>query len=105
MQDTIGIDVSKDWLDAYSMARSEHRRFAYDGIGLRVYHRRLENSLSEEAVPYSKVNPRQARRFAEATGKIAKTDKVDAAILANMAPFWSSSHKHPKPNISTLSKS
>ena len=104
MNNTIGIDVSKDWLDAFSMARAEHRRFANDGKGLRalhrwietirpslvvfeasgVYHRRLENSFSAEAVPYSKVNPRQARRFAEATGKIAKTDKIDAAILARM---------------------
>jgi transposase len=39
---------------------------------------------SRENVPYSKINPRQARRFAEATGKIAKTDKVDAAVLARM---------------------
>ena len=116
MQDTIGIDVSKDWLDAYSMARSEHRRFAYDGRGLRsvhrwieisnaglivfeasgVYHRQLENSLSEEAVPYSKVNPRQARRFAEATGKIAKTDKVDAAIMAKMGTILELEPQAPK---------
>jgi len=31
-----------------------------------------------------KVNPRQARRFAEATGKLAKTDQVDAAMLSKM---------------------
>lgn len=101
MNDTIGINVSKDWLDAYCMARAEHRQFANDGSALHrwieisstglvvfeasgVYHRRLENSLSRKAVRYSKVNPRQARRFAEATGKIAKTDKIDAAILAKM---------------------
>lgn len=67
MDDAIGIDVSKDWLDGFSIARAEHRRFANDGRGLRalhrwvetgsaglvvfeasgVYHRRLENSLSE----------------------------------------------------------
>ena len=35
-------------------------------------------------VPFVKVNPRQARRFAEATGKLAKTDRLDAAILAGM---------------------
>lgn len=116
MNDTIGIDVSKDWLDAYSMARAEHRRFANDGKGLRalhrwlkidgaglvvfeasgVYHRRLENSLSGEAVPYSKVNPRQARRFAEATGKIAKTDKVDAAVLAKMGAILELVPQAPK---------
>ena len=31
-----------------------------------------------------KVNPRQARRFAEATGRLAKTDRLDAAMLARM---------------------
>src|SRR6056297_3497288 len=98
MHDTIGIDVSKDKLDAYCMVAAEHRQFANDGRGLRalhrwieisgaslvvfeasgVYHRQLENSLSIAEVPYFKVNPRQARRFAEATGKIAKTEQVDA---------------------------
>ncbi|WP_299962265.1 IS110 family transposase [uncultured Roseobacter sp.] len=116
MKDTIGIDVSKDWLDAYCMVRAEHRRFANDGKGLRalhrwvetstaslvvfeasgVYHRRLENSLSGEAVPYAKVNPRQARRFVEATGKIAKTDKVDAAILAKMGAVLELEPQAPK---------
>lgn len=33
-------------------------------------------------LPVSKVNPRQARRFAEATGKLAKTDRTDAGMLA-----------------------
>ncbi|MEZ5675333.1 MAG: IS110 family transposase [Thalassovita sp.] len=116
MNNTIGIDVSKDWLDAYSIVRAEHRQFANDGRGLRalhrwiengsaglvvfeasgVYHRQLENSLSEEAVPYSKVNPRQARRFAEATGKIAKTDKVDAAMLAKMGAILELEPQAPK---------
>ncbi|MGX5851976.1 hypothetical protein ACWGTO_34030, partial [Mesorhizobium sp. PL10] len=32
-----------------------------------------------------KVNPRQARRFAEATGRLAKTDRLDAAMLARKA--------------------
>ena len=39
---------------------------------------------AQQSVPFVKVNPRQARRFAEATGKLAKTDRLDAAILARM---------------------
>lgn len=35
-------------------------------------------------VSYAKVNPRQARRFAEAVGTLAKTDRLDAAMLARM---------------------
>jgi len=116
MHDTIGIDVSKDWLDAFCMANREHRQFANDDRGFRalhqwiringsslivfeasgVYHRALENSLSAASVPYSKVNPRQARRFAEATGKIAKTDKVDAAVLARMGAVLELAPQAPK---------
>ncbi len=116
MHDTIGIDVSKDRLDAFCMANREHRQFANDGQGFRalhqwikvngsslivfeasgVYHRLLENSLSAASVPYSKVNPRQARRFAEATGKIAKTDKVDAAVLARMGAVLELDPRAPK---------
>src|SRR5690606_31183127 len=35
-------------------------------------------------LPVAKVNPRQARRFAEALGRLAKTDPIDAAMLARM---------------------
>ena len=47
-------------------------------------HRAVERALGIAGVPFVKVNPRQARRFAEATGKLAKTDRPDAAILARM---------------------
>jgi transposase len=40
--------------------------------------------LGAAGVPFVKVNPRQARRFAEAIGKLAKTDRLDAAMLARM---------------------
>ena len=48
------------------------------------YHRGVERALGASGVPFVKVNPRQARRFAEATGKLAKTDRLDAAMLARM---------------------
>jgi transposase len=40
-------------------------------------------------MPIAKVNPRQARRFAEATGNIAKTDALDAAMLTRMGAVLS----------------
>jgi len=40
-------------------------------------------TLTERAHPFSRVNPRQAREFARATGVLAKTDRVDARILAH----------------------
>ena len=41
-------------------------------------------ALGKAGLPAVKVNPLQARRFAEATGKRAKTDPVDAAMLAQV---------------------
>ena len=48
------------------------------------YHRAVERALGVAGVPFVKVNPRQARRFAEAIGKLAKTARLDAAMLARM---------------------
>ena len=47
------------------------------------YHRAFEKALSGR-FPLVKVNPLQARRFAEASGTRAKTDAVDAQVLARM---------------------
>ncbi len=41
-------------------------------------------ALAERGHPFSRVNPRQAREFARATGVLAKTDRVDARVLAQM---------------------
>ncbi|WP_454918635.1 IS110 family transposase [Xanthobacter sediminis] len=40
--------------------------------------------LAERSHPFCRVNPRQAREFARATGVLAKTDRVDARVLAQM---------------------
>ncbi|MBB2167641.1 IS110 family transposase [Gluconacetobacter aggeris] len=100
---TIGIDVSKDHLDAARHPGGDTVRVANTRKGqtallrwigdikavARVvfeptgpYHRTLEERLASVALPMIKVNPRQARRFAEATGRLAKTDRVDALMLA-----------------------
>ena len=103
MQATIGVDISKESLEAHRMDDGASRRFANDkaghaaliawigGDGARVvfeptgpYHRAFERALAKAGLPLVKVNPRQARRFAEATGKLAKTDRLDAALLARM---------------------
>jgi transposase len=101
--DTIGVDISKDHLDAHRMSDGASRRFTNDRTGhtalvgwagpcgARIvyeptgpYHRAFESRLAEAGFALVKVNPRQARRFAEATGKLAKTDRLDAAMLARM---------------------
>ena len=99
---TIGIDISKQTLDAHLWPDGDIRQFANDRKGhtgliawaaphqparlvfeaTGSYHRALEMALGKAGLPAVKVNPLQARRFAEATGKRAKTDPVDAAMLA-----------------------
>lgn len=100
----VGVDISKDRLDValhparrtaqFSNDADGHRaliewladvsvaRIAFEATG--AYHRLFERTLAEAGLPMVKVNPRQARRFAEAIGKLAKTDRVDAAMLARM---------------------
>ena len=48
------------------------------------YERALTRVLAEHGVDYARVNPRQAREFARATGQLAKTAKADAKVLAHM---------------------
>jgi transposase len=101
---TIGVDVSKDWLDAHRLSDGDSCRFANDKAGRKAlikwlsavpvklvvfeptgpYHRALERALDAAGQAIAKVNPRQARRFAEAAGKLVKTDRADAAMLARM---------------------
>ena len=100
---TIGIDISKSHLDAIDLEGNEARQFENSAQGVRAlqkwldtldvtrivyeatgpYHRRLETALSGK-FPLVKVNPLQARRFAQAVGTHAKTDAVDARCLARM---------------------
>jgi transposase len=102
-EDSIGIDISKDHLDLHRLSDGAHRRFANTTVGLAAlarwigpqpprrvvyeatgaYHRRLERQLGGQ-LPLVKVNPLQARRFAQAQGVRAKTDPVDAMMLARM---------------------
>jgi transposase len=118
-KDTIGVDISKDHLDAHRLADGASRRFANDKSGHKAllrwsaekplervvfeptgpYHRAFERALGQAGVPFAKVNPRQARRFAEATGKLAKTDRLDAAMLARMGALLQLPVRPPRSEI------
>ena len=100
----IGIDVSKAWLDVAVHGRSSIHRFANSAAGIvklvgwvqarvevRVvveatggYERAVLQALAERGVWVCRINPRQARDFAKATGRLAKTDAIDAQALAHM---------------------
>lgn len=101
----VGIDVSKAHLDVGREGAGEVERFANDEVGREQCVRRLkewhpalvvmeatgglEGSLAAllvvKEVEVSIVNPRQVRDFAKATGVLAKTDAVDARVLARFA--------------------
>lgn len=99
----IGVDISKDHLDAFRLEDGATQRFENSAAGFRSlqkwlgkasvarivfeptgpYHKAFEAAFSR-LFPLVKVNPLQARRFAEAYGTRAKTDAVDAQMLARM---------------------
>lgn len=100
---TIGVDISKSHLDVFRLEDTAAQRFDNSAAGFRAlikwlnttpiarivfeptgsYHKAFEAAFGA-AFPLVKVNPLQARRFAEAHGTRAKTDAVDARMLARM---------------------
>lgn len=100
---TIGVDISKSHLDVFHLEEKVAQRFENTPGGLRAllkwlgstpparvvyeptgpYHRLFEDTFTGK-LPLVKVNPLQARRFAEACGTRAKTDALDARGLARM---------------------
>ena len=96
----VGIAVSKDALDLHARPGGEVARAANDPDGVAALTARVvalsparvvveatggyEHPLAA-GVPVAVVNPRQVRDFARATGRYAKTDAIDAAVLAHFA--------------------
>lgn len=115
----VGIDISKDHLDVHLHPSGQTRRVTNATAGHKAllawlksvtlelvvfeatgpYHRLLERALVSAGLPYAKVNPRQARRFAEATGRLAKTDRVDAAMLARLGALLKPETRSPKSQV------
>ena len=100
---SVGVDISKAHLDAYMVPAGKAARFSNDAAGLKAliawverpvrtvtyeptgrWHRAFEEALFQAELPLARVNPLQARRFAQAIGQRAKTDAVDARMLAQM---------------------
>jgi transposase len=99
----IGVDVCKDFLDAQVRPAAQQRRFANTPVGIEellAWARpwAAERIIFESTGPYQKaavgamlaaglpavvVNARQVRDFAKGTGQLAKTDAIDAGILAH----------------------
>ncbi len=103
---TVGIDVAKAHVDVCVLgAKTDAQRLSNDaeghsalaamlqplGVGLVVmeatggYEAALACALQAAGLPVAVVNPRQARDFAKSMGRLAKTDAVDARMLADLA--------------------
>jgi len=100
-----GIDVCKERLDIYLHPAGERFSVANDAGGWRClrrrltllpvamvaleatskYHRAVHRRLHGAGIPVALVNPLRARLFAEACGMLAKTDAIDARMLAWMS--------------------
>ena len=99
----VGIDISKDSLDVAVHASDKQWRFSNDPDGIARlcralvklepalvvfestggYEMPLYLSLDEAGLPAASVNARQIRDFARSNGKLAKTDTLDARIIAH----------------------
>lgn len=98
----VGVDVSKRTLDMHVRPTGEVRAVANDAQGIAElrehllelqphlivleatggYERELSIALALAGLAVAVVNPRQVRDFAKAVGKLAKTDRVDAGVIA-----------------------
>lgn len=101
-QTNVGIDVSKDWLDIVVLPSGETWRTENKEEAIRELIKKLEQLKPERIVleatggyeqnaavqiyltglPLCRINPRRARYFARSLGQLAKTDKLDAKVLA-----------------------
>jgi len=98
----VGIDVGKDTLDIYIYELERHWQAANTLVGIKQlikqlnryqltrvlveatggYERRLVEACAEKGLPVIIVQPIQVRQFAKAQGLFAKTDKIDARLIA-----------------------
>lgn len=101
----IGIDVSKARLDVAMRPSGKSESVSNDGAGMESlvkrfreiraalivveatggFERQIMRALASAELAVVAVNPRQVRDFARATGQLAKTDRIDAMILARFA--------------------
>jgi len=101
----IGIDVSKRSFDVFIHETNEYKTFNMTNAEIKKaikwikktdpklvvleatggYENHLTIELASAKVPVAVINPRYIRNFAKAVGQLAKTDKIDAAMIARYA--------------------
>ncbi|WP_319522544.1 IS110 family transposase [uncultured Desulfosarcina sp.] len=101
----VGIDVSKDNLDVHLLPENKQYRFVYEPKKIKALIKMLKKhtprlivmeasggyeisvalSVADAKLPLAVVNPRQVRDYARAIGQLAKTDAIDAYVIARFA--------------------
>jgi len=101
----VGIDVSKNSLDVHVLPQGQHYCFAYTSEKLEAMVKKLKKlnpklivmeatggyeisaaiKLNQSQLSVAVVNPRQVRDYARAIGRLAKTDAIDAYVIARFA--------------------
>ena len=118
---SVGIDVGKSWLDAHILPADDHLRVANTATGIRQlkrwlmhtravpisapiaveatgkWHRALHRSLAAAGLRVAVVDPYRVRMFARAYGILAKTDRLDARVLAMFAALIDTPARAPAP--------
>ncbi len=112
-----GIDVSKSWLDAHVLPAGESLRTSNTAQGVRQmkrwlvrhdpklvvveatgkWHRALYRSLHASSIAVAVSDPYRVRQFAKAQGIFAKTDRLDARVLAMFAAVMTPAVRPPAP--------
>lgn len=120
----VGCDISKDHLDIFDDAIGKPERVVNEAAALAPlierwkdrnrlvlfeatgpYDACLRRELTAAAIPFARVNPARARAFARATGRLAKTDAIDAQMLAAMArALRPACEPAPSPERETLAR-
>jgi transposase len=118
-RDYVGVDVCKEWLDVYLHPVGLSLRVANTPTGLKrlkrelarhaiacvaveatgKFHRLTQRHLHAAGIPVAVVNPLRSRLFCEASGQLAKTDAIDARLLAVMAESLNLRVTPPTPEI------
>ncbi|MFZ5537229.1 MAG: IS110 family transposase [Pseudomonadota bacterium] len=99
----VGVDISKARLDVFHGGAQQHRQFDHSPAGIATllawikacgavdvvvieasggYEMTLWRALCAANIPVARVNPKRSRDFARALGLLAKTDRIDAKVLA-----------------------
>lgn len=112
----VGVDIAKDTVEVacsdastMSFANNEaghmklRRWLAHKAVALVVleatggYEQACAVALAAAGLPVSVLNPRQVRDFARAMGQLAKTDRIDAGVLAEFAAVLHARGHQPRP--------